>query len=92
MFIVFISNKLSFHQNELFIIQFGMIPSVLIGVSELSSEIRVFPFFSSISYIFLHGSWLHLLGNMGYLYIFLEIILKTTLENKIYFVFYCVAV
>tara|TARA_B100002051_G_scaffold264877_1_gene290245 strand:- start:2584 stop:3291 length:708 start_codon:yes stop_codon:yes gene_type:complete len=70
--IVFIiQTKLNYHQNELFIIQFGMIPSVLIGVSELSSEIRVFPsFFSSISYIFLHGSWLHLLGNMGYLYIF----------------------
>ena len=66
-----LQTKLSFHQNELFIIQFGMIPSVLIGVSELPTEIKVFPpFISSISYIFLHGSWLHLLGNMGYLYIF----------------------
>ncbi len=70
--IVFVlQTKLNYHENELFIIQFGMIPSVLIGFSELPSEIRVFPaFFSSISYIFLHGSWLHLLGNMGYLYIF----------------------
>ena len=49
----------------------GMIPSVLIGPHFLPTELRVVPsIFTVITSMFLHGGWLHLLGNMLYLWIF----------------------
>ncbi len=83
-----LQSSLSFHENKIFILKFGMIPSVLLGVSELSPEIRVIPsILSSITYIFLHGSWLHLIGNMIYLYIFGDNI-EDCLGKKKYLLFF----
>ena len=49
----------------------GMIPSVLIGPHFLPTELWVVPsIFTVITSMFLHGGWLHLLGNMLYLWIF----------------------
>ena len=57
-------------QEKLFI-SFGMIPAVLFGHSELSSQLKIVPaYLTLITSMFLHGGWMHLLGNMTYLYIF----------------------
>ncbi len=48
-----------------------MIPAVLFGYSELSSQLKIVPaYLTLITSMFLHGGWMHLLGNMTYLYIF----------------------
>jgi membrane associated rhomboid family serine protease len=56
---------------ELLIRQFGVVPShlaaFLAGSPKYPLPAIVLPFFTSM---FLHGSWLHVLGNMLYLYIF----------------------
>ncbi|MGA8216300.1 MAG: rhomboid family intramembrane serine protease [Candidatus Sulfotelmatobacter sp.] len=56
---------------ELLIRQFGVVPShlasFLSGSPKYSFPAVVLPFFTSM---FLHGSWLHVIGNMWFLYIF----------------------
>ena len=52
-------------------LSFGMIPAVLFGHSELSGPLKIIPPFLSIfTSMFLHGGWMHIIGNMTYLYIF----------------------
>src|SRR5438094_462120 len=49
----------------------GLIPSVLFGHRELPPELVVVrPGLTILTSMFLHGGWLHLLGNMLYLWIF----------------------
>lgn len=49
----------------------GVVPAVLFGRAELPAEIALIPPWASIfSSMFLHGSWMHLAGNMLYLWIF----------------------
>lgn len=49
----------------------GVIPASLFGYGELSSEIALVPPWATIfTSMFLHGGWLHLAGNMLYLWIF----------------------
>jgi len=55
---------------DIFIMRYGAVPVrfVLAGqMDEVSTFERFFPLFSSM---FLHGGWLHLIGNMLYLWIF----------------------
>jgi membrane associated rhomboid family serine protease len=56
---------------ELLVRQFGVVPSHLAGFLAGSPGYPllaiVLPFFTSL---FLHGSWLHVIGNMWFLYIF----------------------
>jgi len=50
---------------------YGMIPAVLFGHAELPSHLRaVAPWMTIFTSMFLHGGWLHILGNMLYLWIF----------------------
>jgi membrane associated rhomboid family serine protease len=57
-------------QEQLFV-SFGMIPAVLFGYSELSTQLQIIPaYMTIITSMFLHGGWMHLIGNMMYLYIF----------------------
>jgi len=49
-----------------FILHFGLVPAYVTSDSVTTID-RTLPFFSSM---FLHGGWLHLIGNMLYLYIF----------------------
>ena len=72
---------------ERFIYIFGLVPQkVLYAVSEAPQLIpyTIVPFFTSI---FLHGGWLHLLGNMLYLYIFGDNV-ESALGHFRYLVFY----
>ncbi len=49
----------------------GVIPAVLFGEAELPPEVALVPpALTIITSMFLHGGWLHLIGNMLYLWIF----------------------
>ena len=50
---------------------YGMIPAVLFGERALSAELAAIPAtLSVLTSMFLHGGWMHLIGNMLYLWIF----------------------
>ena len=57
--------------SRVFVYKFGTIPDVVAGDSRLTANIAVIPPFLSIfTSMFLHGGWLHLVGNMWFLWIF----------------------
>lgn len=57
--------------SELFVYRFGAIPANVFGEVRLPPEIAAIPPFATlITSMFLHGGWLHLIGNMLYLWIF----------------------
>jgi membrane associated rhomboid family serine protease len=59
----------SLGQNMIiFIYEFGLVPANVISTTSGAGFYdRIYPFFSSM---FIHGGWLHLIGNMLFLYIF----------------------
>lgn len=57
--------------GEAFVYRYGAIPAVVLGHAALPPEIAAMPAFSTmLTSMFLHGSWMHLIGNMLYLWIF----------------------
>src|SRR5438128_11925343 len=49
----------------------GFVPAVLFGQAELAPRLHLVPAWASIvTSMFLHGGWLHIIGNMLYLWIF----------------------
>jgi membrane associated rhomboid family serine protease len=49
----------------------GSIPAVLFNIRELPAELVMVPTWATVfTSMFLHGGWMHLLGNMLYLWIF----------------------
>ena len=74
--------------KEQIFLSFGMIPAILFGQSELSSSLKVVPaFISIVTSMFLHGGWMHLIGNMTYLYIFGDNVEETLGKTK-FIIFY----
>jgi len=70
-----------------FVYIFGVVPQkVLFAISEAPQLLpyAIVPFFTSI---FLHGGWMHLLGNMLYLYIFGDNV-ESALGHFRYLIFY----
>ena len=62
---------LGFEGGRLFVYQFGAIPAVLFGHASLPRDAVAIPAsFSLMTSMFLHGGFLHLAGNMLYLWIF----------------------
>ncbi|MGH7256445.1 MAG: rhomboid family intramembrane serine protease [Nitrospirales bacterium] len=56
---------------EMFVYKFGAIPAVVFGLASLPSELAGLPAYTSlVTSMFLHGGWMHLIGNMLYLWIF----------------------
>jgi len=52
-------------------LQYGMIPAVLFGYAHLSPALAIIPPWATIfTSMFLHGGWLHIGGNMLFLWIF----------------------
>jgi len=50
---------------------YGAIPAVVTHAAVLPAEyIRLPPELTLVSYMFLHGGWLHLIGNMAFLWVF----------------------
>ena len=56
---------------ELFAFQYGAIPALIFGQASLPAEAASIPAsLTLLTSMFLHGGWMHLLGNMLYLWIF----------------------
>ena len=52
-------------------LSYGLIPVVLNGAGALSPEFARIPSeVTLVTYSFLHGSWMHLIGNMAFLWVF----------------------
>ena len=59
------------HGGEAATLAYGMIPAVLFGHAELPAQLRlVAPWMTIFTSMFLHGGWMHILGNMLYLWLF----------------------
>jgi len=87
-FINYIFEK-GFLQDQVFL-RFGMIPALIFGYSELSDSLKIIPpFLSIITSMFLHGGWMHLIGNMTYLYIFGDNV-EEILGRKKFLIFYLI--
>jgi membrane associated rhomboid family serine protease len=57
--------------SEAFVFQYGAIPAVVTGQASLPPELAGFPVYTTLlTSMFLHGGWMHLIGNMLYLWIF----------------------
>jgi membrane associated rhomboid family serine protease len=76
--------------GELAVISFGMIPARLFGYGELPPEIATVPAWATvITSMFMHGGWLHLGGNMLFLWIFGDNI-EDSMGHLRFIVFYLV--
>lgn len=52
---------------------YGLIPDVLLGDARLPPELAVVPAWATVfTSMFMHGGWMHLIGNMLYLWIFAD--------------------
>ena len=66
----------------------GVIPSVLLGRDVLPAEIALVPSTATIlTSMFMHGGWMHLIGNMLYLWIFGDNV-EDSMGHGRYVVFY----
>jgi len=66
----------------------GAIPAVVFGFSELPPNLAIIPGWASLfTSLFLHGGWMHLLGNMLFLWIFGDNV-EDSMGHLRYLVFY----
>lgn len=76
-------------QQRAMIVSFGMLPAVLFDLRSLAPELVVLPAeLTLLSSIFLHGNWLHLLGNMAFLWVFGDNV-EDSMGHWRFLVFYC---
>jgi membrane associated rhomboid family serine protease len=62
----------SYQSGEIFF-SYGLIPSVLLGTEQLPQDLYVIPATATIfTSMFMHGGFMHLIGNMLYLWIFAD--------------------
>ena len=77
----------SYRTGQLFY-SYGLIPSVLMGHDQLPMDLYVVPAYMTIfSSMFMHGGFMHLIGNMLYMWIFADNI-EDTLGQKNFIIFY----
>ena len=77
----------SYKTGQLFY-SYGLIPSVLMGHNELPMDLYAVPAFVSIfTSMFMHGGFMHLIGNMLYMWIFADNI-EDNLGPKKFVIFY----
>ena len=70
---------------------YGLIPSVLMGHNQLPMDLYAIPAWLTIfTSMFMHGGFMHLLGNMLYMWIFADNI-EDDLGAKKFFIFYILA-
>ena len=75
-------------EAQVAIYAFGMIPAVLFGDVDLPPQLATVPAtVSLVTSMFLHGGWLHLIGNMLYLWIFGNNI-EDSMGHRRFIVFY----
>lgn len=74
--------------NERAVYMFGVIPAVLFHEAELPESLAVIPPFATVfSSMFLHGGFMHLAGNMLYLWIFADNV-EDSMGHTRFIVFY----
>ena len=57
--------------DNTFVFQYGAIPALLFGQTDLPETVVPIPAYATlITSMFLHGGWMHLIGNMLYLWVF----------------------
>ena len=67
--------QLGLSEQELrdFTYSYGLIPSVLMGIDQLPNDLfKISPVGTIFTSMFMHGGWMHLIGNMLYLWIFAD--------------------
>ena len=58
-------------QGQYMVLSLGLIPSNLLGTRVLPPEFALIPAWASVvTSMFMHGGWMHLIGNMLYLWVF----------------------
>lgn len=63
--------SLPIDSGNTFVFQYGAIPALLFGDSSLPETVMPIPAYATlITSMFLHGGWMHLIGNMLYLWVF----------------------
>jgi len=73
-----------------FVFQYGSIPAVVLGHGKLPDNLAsIPPFVSVFTSMFLHGGWMHLIGNMWFLWIFGNNI-EEAMGRARYLVFYLI--
>jgi membrane associated rhomboid family serine protease len=66
----------------------GLVPSVLFGIDKLPPDVAIVPpSLTILTSMFLHGGWMHLIGNMLYLWIFGDNV-EDSMGHGRYVVFY----
>ncbi len=77
----------SYRTGQLFY-SFGLIPSVLMGYDHLPKDLYVVPAYITIfSSMFMHGGFMHIIGNMLYMWIFADNI-EDDLGSTKFIIFY----
>ena len=77
----------SYKTGQLFY-SYGLIPSVLMGHNQLPMDLYVVPAYLTIfTSMFMHGGFMHLIGNMLYMWIFADNI-EDSLGSKKFIIFY----
>jgi membrane associated rhomboid family serine protease len=71
---------------EIAVLTFGLIPADLLGDTRVDIA-RPPAILTIVTSMFLHGGWMHLIGNMGYLWIFGDNI-EASMGHVRYFLFY----
>ena len=82
--------QIGLNEDELrdFTYSYGLIPSVLMGIDQLPNDLnRISPVGTIFTSMFMHGGWLHFLGNMLYLWIFADNV-EDVLGHKKFLIFY----
>ena len=80
----------SYKTGQLFY-SYGLIPSVLMGHNQLPMDLYAVPAFVTIfSSMFMHGGFMHLIGNMLYMWIFADNI-EDNLGPKNFIIFYLIS-
>ena len=76
--------------GQLLVYQFGAVPAAILGTKHLPPALAMIPpAFGVFTSMFLHGGWLHLIGNMLYLWIFGNNI-EDAMGHVRYLIFYLV--
>ena len=77
----------SYRTGQLFY-SYGLIPSVLMGHDQLPVDVYIVPAYITIfSSMFMHGGFMHIIGNMLYMWIFADNI-EDDLGSKKFIIFY----
>ena len=87
-FVFLIELSSASYRNGTFFYSYGLIPSVFLGKLKLESNMHVIPaYLTVLTSMFVHGGFMHLIGNMLYMWIFADNI-EDSLGKAKFLIFY----